>query len=77
MSAAAGEWKKLFCLRAKADLYTSLFRDWKDRHGGGGPFGPFRLDPGTPEGAPISREDILDRYQQHTRHCSACTGALR
>lgn len=57
-----------------------LLRRWLDDFAGGGPaYGPpsahkgrqaQQLSPSAEQ--PLSRRDILDRYEQHTRHCPSC-----
>ncbi len=56
-----------------------LLRRWLDEYAGGGPtYSPFHALKGQPApappaaGRPLSRRQILDRYEQHTRHCPSC-----
>jgi hypothetical protein len=68
-------WNKNYYLPTKADLFIAQFRKWVSQYGGGGPFGPLtkhdlsEIDLRTPE-------LLLNRYDQHVRHCSSCSRAL-
>jgi hypothetical protein len=42
------------------------FRKWLDKRGGGGP------TPGDPGAIQEDRRVLLDRYEQHTKHCPSC-----
>ncbi|CAN0046095.1 unnamed protein product [Discosporangium mesarthrocarpum] len=75
-----GAWSSAYHMPARADLYVGSFRSWLERHAGEGPFGPLHLRLGGRESKGMGQEgglELLDRYEQHTRHCSACRGALR
>ena len=45
-----------------ADYMVVRFRDWLRKKGGGGPFGPLEIQ----ETSPISRRELLDRYESYT-----------
>lgn len=51
---------------------TSPTRKWIDLHGDGGPFG--RSSMSLPPLSWATREELLDRYNQHTVHCASCSG---
>lgn len=68
-------WKTAYKLPTSADRLVIEFRNWFDRYCQG------RL-PWSEVGVEAQprwndhREQILDRYQQHTQHCSSCRTAL-
>ncbi|CAD7698458.1 unnamed protein product [Ostreobium quekettii] len=68
----------MFYLAAGADGAVVDLLEWyhDPARGGGGPRGPGGelLSDGPEE---TREEVILDRYEQHTKHCHACSGALR
>ena len=49
---------------------VAAFRAWLDGRGGGGPT-PLAAGPLPPELQ--SKEQMLDRYSQHTRFCPSCS----
>lgn len=51
-------------------VQVAAFRAWLDGRGGGGPT-PLAAGPLPPE--PQSKEQMLDRYNQHTRFCPSCS----
>ena len=59
-----------------ADAYVIAFRKWLSTFGSGGPRWPAGMSAALP---PIiqPREAMLDRYESHTRNCTACMKALR
>lgn len=67
-----------YYLPSKADTYITAFRRWLASFGGGGPFGDV-TQPNYLEqiGARQSREQLLDRYSQHTANCAKCQAALQ
>eukprot|EP00803_Ostreobium_quekettii_P009766 evm.model.scf_320.2 EVM.evm.TU.scf_320.2 scf_320:18142-20710(-) len=69
---------QVFYMPTGADRPVFDLVDWyhDPKKGGGGPRGPDGelMTIGQEE----TREEVLlDRYEQHTRHCRACSGALR
>lgn len=63
-------------LPAEADRGPAAFWTWLERFGGGGPFGVATMarpiDPSRPG---VPRRVLLDRFDQHTRHCKPCRDA--
>ena len=70
------DWKIAYKMPTSADRLVIEFRKWFDRNCDGKlPWEEVGLTASpTPE---ISREVLLDRYHQHTQHCSSCRQALR
>eukprot|EP00879_Flechtneria_rotunda_P000993 GHRR01001127.1.p1 GENE.GHRR01001127.1~~GHRR01001127.1.p1 ORF type:complete len:589 (+),score=133.13 GHRR01001127.1:142-1908(+) len=59
------------------DKGMMAFRNWMKTYGNGGPPVSKMKQPTRPEAQlVIPREQLLDRYNQHTKHCKACSGAL-
>jgi phenylpropionate dioxygenase-like ring-hydroxylating dioxygenase large terminal subunit len=69
-------WKTAYKLPTGADRLVIEFRNWFDRYCHGQiPWS----EAGIKSQSSImndDREQILDRYKQHTQHCSSCRGAL-
>lgn len=67
---------RAFYMPTKSDEGVRAFRQWIVKWGGGGPKWADGVDVNLP---PMScdRKYLMDRYNQHTVHCSACRGALR
>ena len=59
----------------RADALVASFKNWLDKAGGGGPFGPLHKAPGYPALVTDHRV-LLNRYEQHTKNCTACKKAL-
>ncbi|MFM7266561.1 MAG: Rieske 2Fe-2S domain-containing protein [Cyanobium sp.] len=59
-----------FHLATGSDLYVQALHDWVQRYWGD----PFPASPLPPR---LDRPALLEREQTHTRHCAACSGALR
>ncbi|GMH39522.1 hypothetical protein BSKO_07420 [Bryopsis sp. KO-2023] len=63
-----------FFMATSADSAVRSFRKWFDTVGMGGP--PFpggqRMD-----GGELQKEELLDRFEQHTKECKECQGALK
>jgi phenylpropionate dioxygenase-like ring-hydroxylating dioxygenase large terminal subunit len=57
-------------LATSADRYVRALHDWQNRYAGE-PFLGQRLPPR------LSRDQLMDRYEAHTRHCRSCSVALR
>ncbi|MEB3278643.1 MAG: pheophorbide a oxygenase [Lyngbya sp.] len=71
-------WKTAYKLPTEADRLVIEFRKWFDQYSGGKlPWEQVGIS--QPEVLPTNktRREILDRYQQHTQHCSSCRGALK
>jgi phenylpropionate dioxygenase-like ring-hydroxylating dioxygenase large terminal subunit len=60
---------KAFYLPTKADLFVFEFRQW---------FSHYQADPFPGQALPPTptREQLLERYQSHTKHCRSCRDAL-
>jgi pheophorbide a oxygenase len=57
-----------------ADLPVIAWRKWMDRHGMDLPTLPKSVEDLGPM---LTREQIFDRYNQHTKDCTHCSTALR
>jgi phenylpropionate dioxygenase-like ring-hydroxylating dioxygenase large terminal subunit len=57
-------------LATSADRYVRALHDWQNRYAGE----PFPGQPLTPR---LNRDQLMDRYEAHTRHCRSCSAALR
>ena len=71
-------WKTAYKLPTSADRLVIEFRNWFDKYCHGQlPWN--EIGTGVPENLEINdnRSVMLDRYKQHTQHCSSCQGALR
>lgn len=66
-------WAKEYYLASAADRSVTAMRKWF--HGPRGRSGPFTQVHEAP--ALMRREEILDRYSQHVKHCPSCSKALR
>lgn len=66
----SAEVSKVFYLPTRADLFVLEFHKWIDRYG----VDPF---PGRSLPAPLSKDQLLDRYHSHTQYCASCRGALQ
>ena len=71
-------WKTAYKLPTSADRLVIEFRKWFDKYCQGKLLWN-EVGLSTPEQTTINdkREEILDRYRQHTQHCSSCRGALK
>ncbi|PSC75292.1 Pheophorbide a oxygenase [Micractinium conductrix] len=71
-------WRQAYFMPAAADRGVLLLRRWLDELAGGGPrYG--LAEPGAPppqQLVSLSRMQILDRWEQHTRVCPSCSRAL-
>ncbi|GMH41318.1 hypothetical protein BSKO_09228 [Bryopsis sp. KO-2023] len=68
-----------FFVPSSADVMIVKFRKWfHGKRGGGGPKLPNGdlLSSGLLE-TQLNKEEVLDRYHSHTKHCKACSGAMR
>ncbi len=70
-------WKTAYKLATSADRLLFEFRKWFDQYCGGQlPWSEVGVK--TPEIAiNENRQQLLDRYHQHTQHCSSCRDALK
>lgn len=71
-------WKTAYKMPTAADRLIIEFRNWFDKYSGGKlPWQEAGINP--PDILPMNnnREQLLDRYHQHTQHCSSCPGALK
>ena len=71
LAAAGGSAKfaRAFYLPTKADAYVMELQNWVNQFAAD-PFPGAALPPVLP------REQLLDRYHSHTKHCKSCRGAL-
>ena len=69
-------WKTAYKMPTSADRLVIEFRNWFDRYCGGKlPWNEVGVN-ASPSTLEIPREVLLDRYHQHTQHCSSCRKAL-
>ncbi|MBD2201919.1 Rieske 2Fe-2S domain-containing protein [Calothrix sp. FACHB-1219] len=71
-------WKTAFNLPTSADRLVIEYRNWFDKYCQGQlPWNEVGIS--IPEIRQINdnREQVLDRYKQHTQHCSSCRRALK
>jgi Pheophorbide a oxygenase len=69
-------WKTAYKMPTAADRFVIEFRRWLDTHCEGKfPWANFGITP-SPVTLHEDRRQIMDRYAQHTRHCSSCRQAL-
>ncbi|OUL32055.1 Rieske 2Fe-2S domain-containing protein [Nostoc sp. 106C] len=71
-------WKTAYKLATSADRLVIEFRNWFDKYCHGQlPWNEAGIK--VPESPTINdnRSVMLDRYKQHTQHCSSCRGALK
>lgn len=70
-------WKTAYQLPTSADRFVIEFRKWFDKYCHGQlPWGEVGIDVQQTANINNDRAQILDRYHQHTRHCSSCSRAL-
>lgn len=60
---------KAFYLPTKADRFVFELRQWVNQYNAQ----PF---PGATLAPPLTKEQLLDRYHSHTKHCASCRQAL-
>ena len=65
-------WKQAFYCPFQTDVMVVAFRQWLDNVGGGGPYGPLHKALGHKESRIFSKEELLDRFESHTKICSDC-----
>lgn len=73
--ARSGAWQMSYFLPTRADALVAAFKNWLDKAGGGGPFGPLHK---AASYSPLVTDHrvLLNRYEQHTKHCQECLKAL-
>jgi len=64
----------LYFTPTSADVMVTKIRSWYSKHAGGGPFADTRN--GT-KLKPMSRRELLDRYDSHVSQCKVCQKGLR
>ncbi|MHC0061373.1 aromatic ring-hydroxylating dioxygenase subunit alpha [Nostoc sp. UIC 10890] len=70
-------WKNAYQLPTSADRLVIEFRNWFDRYCHGQlPWNEVGIDVPATRNINGDRQQILDRYKQHTQHCSSCQKAL-
>ncbi|MBF2005847.1 MAG: Rieske 2Fe-2S domain-containing protein [Chlorogloeopsis fritschii C42_A2020_084] len=75
---SVASWKTAYKMPTSADRLVIEFRNWFDKYCHGSlPWSEVGIS--VPESSNIneSREVVLDRYRQHTQHCSSCRGTLK
>ena len=71
-------WQTAYRMPTSADRLIIEFRRWFDKYCQGElPWHTVGLDPQGISYINHNRRELLDRYQQHTRHCSSCREALK
>lgn len=75
-AAGGNQWGSSYFLPTRADLGVVLLRKWFQEKAGGGPsYGP---DVAATQALPLlTRNQVLDRYEQHTKICPYCSKAFR
>jgi phenylpropionate dioxygenase-like ring-hydroxylating dioxygenase large terminal subunit len=74
-SSTMAAWRKNYYMPARADLLVAAFKNWLDTAGKEGPWGPLHKARGYPPLVTDHRV-LLNRYEQHTKNCTACKKAL-
>ena len=70
-------WKEAYRMPTSADRLVIEFLNWFDLYCDGTiPWNEAAITT-TPQAISTSREVLLDRYHQHTQHCSSCRNALK
>jgi phenylpropionate dioxygenase-like ring-hydroxylating dioxygenase large terminal subunit len=71
-------WQNAYKLATSADRLVIEFRKWFDKYCQGQlPWGDVGLTAAKQETISDNRQFLLDRYRQHTLHCSSCRGTLK
>eukprot|EP00210_Caulerpa_lentillifera_P009416 g8977.t1 len=66
---------KEYYVPTSADLLIMAFRKWFETEGGhGAAYGGDKLHS---NGTELTRQQMLDRYEQHTKHCKLCRESLK
>lgn len=67
-------WSRQYYMPATADVAVMAWRKWIDKFGSNLPTLPQSAADLPPL---LPREQVFDRYNQHTKHCPHCSAALR
>jgi len=71
-------WKTAYQMPTSADRLVIEFRKWFDRYCGGKlPWNEANNNISASYIINENRQEMLDRYNQHTKNCSSCRGALK
>lgn len=71
------EWKTAYKMPSGADRFVIEFRRWFDNYAAGKlPWQAVGISP-QPTTIHENRREVIDRYHQHTVHCSSCRTALK
>ncbi|TFI50736.1 pheophorbide a oxygenase [Mastigocladus laminosus UU774] len=71
-------WKTAYKLPTSADRLVIEYRGWFDKYCHGQlPWSEVGISVPEIRNINENREQVLDRYKQHTQHCSSCRGALK
>ena len=65
------DWRGAYMMPTQMDRAVTAFRRWLSEHAG-----PLQYDPRSSRAAvqqELSREQLLDRYNQHVKHCTVCS----
>lgn len=75
---SSSDWKTAYKLPTSADRLVIEYRNWFDKYCHRQlPWNEARISVATTRKLNENREQVLDRYKQHTQHCSSCRGALK
>lgn len=69
-------WRDYYFMPTRADLVVAGFRKWLDTVARGGPYGPLHAAARYPA-LITDKRMLLNRYEEHTKHCSSCSNALK
>ncbi|QSV63967.1 MAG: Rieske 2Fe-2S domain-containing protein [Dolichospermum sp. DL01] len=71
-------WKTAYKLPTNADRLVIEFRNWFDKHSQSKlPWQEIGINGSEPTTINENRAEVLDRYKQHTQHCSSCRTAVK
>lgn len=71
-------WKTAYKMPTSADRLVIEFRNWFDKYSHSRlPWSEVAINTNNYATTNDNREAILNRYKQHTQHCSSCRGTLR
>ncbi|MDJ0733871.1 MAG: Rieske 2Fe-2S domain-containing protein [Nostocaceae cyanobacterium] len=71
-------WKIAYKLPTSADRLVIEFRNWFDKYCQGNlPWNDVGISISDRQKINDNRQELLNRYKQHTQHCSSCRGALK